>query len=442
MRAIVRFAALLAVPFLVAAASASGSAPGCDRALLEADVRYFASDELAGRGLGSPGLDQALRAVAQRFADLGLVPAYPERVTAADPLAGYLQPFTSAGQPASANVIGVLPGADAAGAAAPGAGASASTAFASAPPAPRTVVIGAHVDHLGRDNTLTGDQIYNGADDNASGVAALLAIAQTLTALPPGGRDRSVLFIAFSGEEPGLLGSKYYIEHPVVPASDVLAMINLDTIGRLRSNQLFVFGSGTAGEFPALLEGLNQAFGFDLVLQSSGAGASDQTSFFAQSVPVLHFFTGPHEDYHRVTDTADKLDYAGLAAVTDYVTELMRYLRYRDRPLTFVAAGAKQVEQMKTLAASGERRVSLGFIPDFTQERGGVKVGPVTPGGAAARAGLVPGDVIVAINDEATDTLVDYTGVLRQHAPGERVRLSVRRGGATLTIEAELQERK
>jgi aminopeptidase N len=437
MRALMRFAALLAIPFLVAAASASGPAPGCSRALLEADVRYFASDELAGRGLGSPGLDQALRAVAQRFADLGLVPAYPERVTAADPLAGYLQPFTSAGQPASENVIGRLPGSDA-----PEAGASASTASAATPPAPRTVVIGAHVDHLGRDNALTGDQIYNGADDNASGVAALLAIAQTLTVLPPGERDRSVIFIVFSGEEAGLLGSKYYVEHPVVPASDLLAMINLDTIGRLRSNQLFVFGSGTADEFPALLEGLNQAFGFELVLQSSGAGASDQTSFFAQSVPVLHFFTGPHEDYHRVTDTADKLDYAGLAKVTDYVTELMHYLRYRDRPFTFAAAGAKQVEQMKAMAASGERRVSLGFIPDFTQERGGVKVGPVTPGGAAARAGLVPGDVIVAINDEATDTLVDYTGVLRQHAPGERVRLSVRRGGATLTIEAELQERK
>jgi hypothetical protein len=428
MRAIVLLAALLGIPLLVAAAAApSGAAPGCSRALLEADVRYFASDELAGRGLGSPGLDQAVRAVAQRFADLGLAPAYPERVSHDDPLAGYLQPFASAGQPASANVIGRLPGADA-----PGSNA----------PAPRAVVIGAHIDHLGRDSALTGDQIYNGADDNASGVAALLAIAQSLSALPARERDRTVLFIAFSGEESGLLGSKYYVEHPVVPASDLLAMVNLDTIGRLRSNQLFVFGSGTAGEFPALLEGLNQAFGFDLVMQSTGAGASDQTSFFAQSVPVLHFFTGPHEDYSRVTDTADKLDYAGLAAVTDYVAELMRYLRYRDRPFTFVAAGAKQVEQLKTLAASGERRVSLGFIPDFTQERGGVKVGPVTPGGAAARAGLVPGDVIVAINDEATDTLVDYTAVLRQHAPGERVRLSVRRGGATLTIEAEVQERK
>jgi aminopeptidase N len=441
MRAIVRFAALLGIPLLVAAAaSASGPAPGCSRALLEADVRYFASDELGGRGLGSPGLDQALRAVAQRFADLGLAPAYPERATAADPLAGYLQPFTSAGQPASANVIGILPAADVPRADAPGAGASGLTAPASPPP--RTVAIGAHIDHLGRDNTLTGDPIYHGADDNASGVAALLAIAQMLSDQPPRERERGVLFIVFSGEEAGLLGSKYYVEHPVVPASDLLAMINLDTIGRLRSNQLFVFGSGTAGEFPALLEGLNQACGFDLVMQSTGAGASDQTSFFAQSVPVLHFFTGPHEDYHRVTDTADRLNYAGLVAVTDYVAELMRYLRYRDRPFTFASAGAKQVEQMKTMAASGERRVSLGFIPDFTQEHGGVKVGPVTPGGAAARAGLAPGDVIVAINDEATDTLVDYTGVLRQHAPGERVRLSVRRGGETLTIEAEVQERK
>jgi hypothetical protein len=410
-------ALLLPLAPLAFAVSASAR-PVCDPGLLEQDVRSLASDGMEGRAIGSEGLERASRLVARRFKSLGLQPAFPERGGLLD---GYLQDFTAAGYPPSANVVGVLPGA--------------------ADVTPRAIVIGAHLDHLGRDPGLEGDTVYNGADDNASGVAALLAIARMLTLEPPRERERAVVFVVFSGEESGLLGSRYYAEHPLFPAEQVLAMINLDTVGRLRDRQLIVFGTGTAREFPAILEGLNQAFGLRLALRPEGAGASDQTAFFEKDIPALHLFTGPHEDYHRVTDSADRVDCAGLATVTNFAGELARYLRYRDLPLTFFAAGRAQAEKLKQMPKT-ERRVSLGFMPDFAQASGGVKVGMVTPGGAAAAAGLQTGDVITAIDGEATDTLVDYTAALRAHTPGDAVTLTMRRGAETLSVTATVQERK
>jgi hypothetical protein len=429
MRGLSRHRFRLGLAFALALALRPGSAgavdpepparPTSDPVLLEQDVRSLASGAMEGRGLGSQGLERAQRLVARRFKSIGLQPAFPEKGGLLD---GYFQDFARDGQPASANVIGLLPG--------------------DVTRAPQVVVVGAHLDHLGRDAGLEGDPVYHGADDNASGVAALLAIARMLAGSPGRERERMVIFIAFSGEESGLLGSRHYVEHPVAPLEQVIAMVNLDTIGRLRDDQLILFGTGTGQEFPAILEGVNQAFGLRLALRPEGSGASDQVPFFERDVPVLHFFTGPHADYHRVTDTADRVDCAGLARVTDYAGELVRYLRYRDRPLTFVAAGREQAEKMKRVPPAAERRVSLGFMPDFAQAAGGVKVGAVTPGGAAATAGLQAGDVITALDGEALDTLVDYTGALRAHAPGETVTLTVRRGDRALTVTATVQERK
>ncbi|MBM3318118.1 MAG: M28 family peptidase [Candidatus Eisenbacteria bacterium] len=419
----------------VGAAAAAPGAPAayraCSAAAIEADVRYFADDRLEGRGLGSPGLEEALRAVARRFADLGLEPppssagrgeAGLAGAGDGDPLEAYLQPFTPPGHPPTANVIGLLPGA--------------------AERTPRAIVLGAHIDHLGRDTTLAGDQIYNGADDNASGVAALLAVAEVLAGRAPGDRDRAVVFAVFSGEELGRLGSRHFVEHPVVPNDELLAMVNLDTVGRLRDGRLYALGSATAREFPALLAGLNQSAGFDLVLSEEGTTGSDQASFLERGIPVLHFFTGPHEDYHRVTDEAERIDFAGLAAISDHVAELIRYLRYRDRPFTFVPACAETRRRAEALVGAPPRRVSLGFMPDFAGDSGGVKVAAVSPGGAAEKAGIRPGDVVVAIDGELVGTLVEYTAALRGHAPGERVRVSLDRGGEPLDLEVEVQERK
>jgi aminopeptidase N len=399
-----------------------GPRPACDAVSLEQDLRSLASDGMEGRGLGSEGLERALRLVARRFKALGLRPAFPEKELSGGLLDGYFQEFAIEGHPPSANVIGILPG--------------------DSTVVPRALVVGAHVDHLGRDPGREGDQIFNGADDNASGVAALLAIARMLAEAPVRQQERTVVCVVFSGEESGLLGSRYYTEHPVVPLDQVIAMINLDSIGRLRDNQLILFGTGTAREFPAILEGVNQAFGLALAMRGEGAGASDQVSFFQHDLPVLHLFTGAHPDDHRVTDEADLIHYTGLATVADFAGELVRYLRYRSRPLNFVAAGREQAMKMQQMAQGGERKVSLGFMPDFAQASGGVKVGAVTPGGAAAAAGLQAGDLITAVDDESVNTLVDYTALLREHAPGDRVTLTVFRAGATLHIEATVQERK
>lgn len=450
-------------PFL-----ATNVRPTCDAASLERDLRFLASDELEGRGLGSEGLQQALRAAARRFSDLGLQPAFPEKASPDDPLAGYFQEFEAAGHPRSANVIGILPGSPAL--------------------SPRAVILGAHADHLGRDPHLKGDQIYNGADDNASGVASLLSIARMLAeqdravggrrggeyANPPGETveqqdspadsgdrtadlrdrtadsrdrtadplDRTVVFIVFSGEESGLLGSRHYVEHPIVPNEEVIAMINLDCIGRMKDDQVIVFGTGTAREFPSILSGLNSAFDLDLIQRSEGAGAADHASFFAKQIPVLHFFTGPHEDYSKVSDEAQKINYPGLETLTNFVGELIRYIRYRGRPLTFVPAGAEQMAQMEKMSRQGERKVSLGFMPDFSMESGGMKVGKVSPGGSAARAGIEQGDVIVAIDGEPVDSMFDYASILRGHSPGDRITLTVLRGRKTIQLQAAVQERK
>ena len=500
--------ALLALPAESVAAQDQGGArvpeplpwgrPQCDASALERDVRHFASDAFAGRGLGSAELEFALREVAERFASLGLEPAFSSRSTSSDPLAGYLQPFTALDSVPTHNVGAILRGRGA--------------------PQRETVIVGAHIDHLGRDSTperdgqLKGDSIYNGADDNASGVAVVLEIARVLAeraaaaeravaaesfraggdaatggapheapgngALSP---QRDVLFLIFSAEESGLVGSRFYAEHPAIAHDEVVAMINFDEVGRLRDDRLFVFGSGTAREFEGLLPGLNASFGFDLLLRPEGAGGSDHNSFFAKDLPVLHFFTGTHADYSKVTDEPDRIEYAGLHKVTEYAAELVRYLRYREAPLTFVPAGREDAAKIAALISSshggnssrgghpghgssgsghpggghpgghpgghsgaGEpapQRASLGFAPDFASSGEGVKVGPVTPGGAAQVAGIREGDLITAIDGEQVLSLADYAMILRMHEPGERIVVSVVRDGDPLELEAELQER-
>ncbi len=305
--------------------------------------------------------------------------------------------------------------------------------------------------------------------------------------------QRDVLFLIFSAEESGLVGSRFYAEHPAIAHEKVIAMINFDEVGRLRDDRLFVFGSGTARDFEGLLRGLNASFGFDLLLRPEGAGGSDHNSFFAKDLPVLHFFTGTHADYSKVSDEPDRIEYAGLHKVAEYAAELVRYLRYREAPLTFVPAGREDAAKIAALISSshggsssggghpghgssgsghpgaghrgghpggrpgghpgghpgehsgaGEpapQRASLGFAPDFASSGEGVKVGPVTPGGAAQVAGIREGDLITAIDGEPVLSLADYAMILRMHQPGERVAVSVMRDGSALELEAELQAR-
>jgi hypothetical protein len=413
--------ALLAAPL-----AAQAAVPSLDKAAKRAqtDVKVLAADELGGRLTGTAGADSAAAYVARRFAQVGLQP----------PPGGWFQPFTvSKDAPAvqhanlgdlnGKNVIGILPGRD---------------------PVLRneTVIVGAHYDHLGLGGfgALDPDsagRVHNGADDNASGTAALFAIAERLRAAPPA---RTVVFIAFSGEELGLLGSDYYVKHPLYPLSATEIMINLDMVGRLKNDKLIVYGTGTATEIPALLDSLNWYAKFDLRPQPEGYGPSDQTSFYAAKIPVLHFFTDLHGDYHRSSDDWDKINAQGLVRVADFAAAVATAMGNRPTRLTFVdvpppapKAGA---------AATGGYGAYLGTVPDMASgETGGVRITGVSKGSPAELGGMMGGDMITKIGDFDVPDLAGMTDALRNYKPGDKVVVIVVRDGKEMALDVTLGKR-
>ena len=385
---------------------------------LLADVRYLASDELAGRSIGSAGADSAAEYIARRFAAAGLQPSSQ----------GWFQQFkVSRDAPAVAqlhlgevtgrNVIGVLPGRD---------------------PALRNeiVIVGAHYDHLGMGGAGSGaldpdvtNQVHNGADDNASGAAALIHIASRLALQPPA---RTVVFIAFSGEELGLLGSAWYVKNPLYPLSATLAMVNMDMVGRLKNRRLVIYGVETAREFPALLDSLNWYAGFDLKKQGDGYGPSDQSSFYSAKRPVLHVFTDLHEDYHRTSDDWNKINADGLTRVADYTGSIVRALADRTGPLTFVES-APPNPHAGAVATPGYGAY-LGTIPDMTENPGGVRITGVRAGSPAEKAGLFTGDILVRIGAMPIPDLQAMTDALRSHKAGDTVEIEYIRDGTRKTV--------
>jgi hypothetical protein len=314
------------------------------------------------------------------------------------------------------NVIGVLPGEG-------GEGAS-------------CVVIGAHYDHLG-----VGPQgPFTGADDNASGVAILLELAGRLRLEGP--FRNHLVFAAFSGEELGLLGSRHYLGFPACPIDRTLAMINLDTVGRMQDDKLYIFGQGSAEEFTGLLKGINLGADLDLVTPEAGPFASDQVPFHEKGIPVLHLFTGPNADYHRAGDTADKLSYNGMSKVLDFAFELAVWLGDRPEKLHFVPPGAMSAKPAVATAGGPARSVSLGTIPDFGRESGGVLLTGTMPGSPAEGAGLQAGDIIVAIDDTAISNLADLSAALKGHQPGDSVTVSARRGDGEIRRRVALVARR
>jgi Peptidase family M28/PDZ domain len=393
-----------------------------DAVTLLNDVRYLADDQLGGRLIGTPGADTAAAFLARRFKQVGLRPS---------PV-GWFQTFTVApdapvaaqagiGGAVGKNVIGVLPGRD---------------------PDQRNeiVVVGAHYDHLGlgRFGSLDPDStgsIHNGADDNASGASALIHIASKLVPDPP---RRTIVFIAFSGEEEGLLGSEDYVEHPLFPLSRTVAMINLDMVGRLRNDRLLIYGSETAREFPALLDSLNRGRPhFDLHASGDGWGRSDQSSFYAAGKPVLFLFTDLHDDYHRTTDDWQKINADGLEEVADFTVELVRALGDRREPLTFV--------NVPPPAAAGTGSAGygayLGSVPDMSGNPGGVRLTGVRAGSPAEKAGLRGDDIIVQIGDMKVPDLQAMTAALRAHRAGDVVEVRILRGGVEQSVTVTLGSR-
>jgi acetylornithine deacetylase/succinyl-diaminopimelate desuccinylase-like protein len=308
----------------------------------------------------------------------------------------------------------------------------------------QAIVIGAHYDHLGLggEHSLApsqSGQIHYGADDNASGTSGLLELAAGL-ARQRDALNRSILFIAFAGEESGLLGSSYYTQHPSIPIDRTIAMLNLDMIGRVSKNRLYIGGTGTSPDFKKLVEDANQPVGFELSYSASGYGASDHMSFTVRQVPVLFFFSGLHSDYHRPSDTWEKIDAASGAKVAQLVANIARQLdNVKEKPL-YVRVAEPAGHGMA--GGGGGYGPYFGSIPDMGESEHGVKFADVRDGSPAAKAGLSGGDVLVEFGDKKIENLYDFTYALREHKPGDKVKVTVLRNGERLTREVVLEPRK
>jgi hypothetical protein len=417
----------LLTPLAVAAAALAhplGAQTVVDPVSLLNDVRYLSGDSLGGRLIGSAGADSAAAYLARRFKQSGLRPS-PQ---------GWFQPFSvSPTAPAAVhagiggvvgkNVIGVLPGKDAS-------------------LRNEIVIVGAHYDHLGPgqfgslDPDSTG-QVHNGADDNASGSSALIHIARKLRQVPPA---RTVVFIAFSGEEAGLLGSDYYVKNPIFPLARTYAMVNMDMVGRLRNDRLLVYGVSTAKELPGLLDSLNSEAHFDLKASGDGWGRSDQSSFYGAGLPVLHIFTDLHEDYHRTTDDWEKINADGLAKVADFTASVVRALANRREPLTFVNVPPPALTASSTSSSSGYGAY-LGTVPDMSDNPGGVRLTGVRAGSPAEKAGLRGNDIIIRIGETPVPDLQGMTTALRAHKPGDVVEIRILRDGVEQRVSVTLGAR-
>lgn len=359
----------------------------------------------------------------------------------------------------AANVVGILEGSD---------------------PKLKTevILIGAHYDHLGRGGQGSlaprEGEIHHGADDNASGVAGLLELARVLATSPQKPR-RTIVFVAFAGEEEGLLGSSYYVEHPAFPLAQTVAMLNMDMIGRLREGKLNIGGVGTAKEWRKIVgmknsdvtlhsnnakENLNellkqpgamtltddkekligvftQSVRFNLALNEDGYGPSDHSSFYAKGIPVLFFFTGTHDDYHKPTDTADKINYAGEAEVVTMVLNIVREIDSRGARPTYTVAKSDNPNGRTT-----GFNVYLGTIPNYGESSDGLLLDGVRDDSPAARAGLKAGDKVVRLAGREIKNVYDYTYALGEMKAGQEYEIEVMRGGARLKMKIVPAARK
>jgi aminopeptidase YwaD len=296
------------------------------------------------------------------------------------------------------------------------------------------IVVGGHYDHLGmggpssrKPDTIA---IHNGADDNASGTAGVIELARRIQA-DKGSFGRSFIFITFSAEELGLLGSQYFVSNPTVPIASLKGMINLDMIGRLK-DELTIEGTGSSTESDSLLTILEKGRPYKVTHSAGAAGGSDHTSFYNKGVPVFFFFSGMHYDYHTPSDKADKINYKGESDILDMAYDLAKVMG-TSKPLTY-----KQVAgQMNTGART--YRIALGIMPDVSGSRNdGVEVMDARKGGPAEQAGIRKGDVIISLEGKEVNNITEYMNRLNLLKKGEKANVGVRRNGEKITIVVQL----
>ncbi len=382
---------------------------------MQNDMEYLASDKLAGREFGSDGEFAAAKYLAKRFKKLGLEPKGTD---------GFMQelsvkprynphakvPVDTSKALVGRNVLGYLDNG-----------------------AATTVIIGAHFDHLGyggEGSLYEGDspQIHNGADDNASGVTLLLQLAEELGGKYP---HNNYLFIAFSGEEKGLWGSNWFTKNPTIDLATVNYMINMDMVGRLDDEKnLAVYGTGTSPTWTPMIEAIGKDKGFEVKFHPGGVGPSDHTSFYLKDIPVLHFFTGQHEDYHKPSDDFDKINYVGITEVQGFIDDVIARCDSKGR-LEFTKT--KDEDSNKAPKFS----VTLGVIPDYMYDGKGMLISGIREGRAAANAGIENGDIVVKMGDIEVTDMMAYMQALSKFKKGEKTMVVVKRGDEELEFEVE-----
>jgi len=380
---------------------------------MKEDVSFLASDSLKGRRTGTKYERMAAKYIANRFEDLGLEPKGTD---------GYFQEFTfkdktnpheditfvnKAGDSTTTavNVVGYVNN-----------------------NAENTIVIGAHYDHLGmggEGSLHRGKEkaIHNGADDNASGVAIMLNLIKDLQGK---NTNNNYLFIAFSGEEIGLLGSNYYVKNPTIDTKKVNYMFNMDMVGRLNEERaMAVYGVGTSPKFSQALFANNKDF--KLTEKESGVGPSDHTSFYLADMPVLHFFTGQHEDYHRPGDDVEKVNFEGMEDITQYLLAIITDLDDDGR-----------LEFRKTKNESEDTpdfKVTLGVVPDYLYDGKGMRIDGVSEEKPAQKAGMQKGDVVVKVGEYEILDMMSYMKSLSKFEKGQKTTVIVERGGENVALE-------
>ncbi|MGE0637323.1 MAG: M28 family peptidase [Bacteroidia bacterium] len=377
---------------------------------LKTDLTYLADDKLEGRETGTQGGELAADYIAKRFAEIGLMPKGDNgsffQVFNQKPKGVHGETLSDSVKDVSVkNVLGYI-------------GNGAAT----------TVIIGAHYDHLGfgdESSLNTGVKaIHNGADDNASGTSALLQIAKDLKGKY---KNNNYLFIAFSGEEKGLWGSSYYSKNSTIPISTVNYMINMDMVGRLAENKLAIYGTGTSPVWNDLLKTVIPD-SIKLTKTESGIGPSDHTSFYLKDIPVLHFFTGQHEDYHKPSDDVDKINFNGIVSVIDFIEKVIAELN-DDGKIAFTKT--KEEDKANTPAF----KVTLGVMPDYMFNGKGMQISAVREGKPAAKAGLLAGDIVIKIGKTDVADMQSYMQALSLYKSGDKVKVVALRNGKKKTMK-------
>jgi len=380
---------------------------------IETHIKFLASDKLKGRGTASKEEKLAADYIAKEFKKAGLQPkgdadSFMHSFTFKRSNNPHDTSTSGAVSETSNNVAGYLENGS-----------------------QETIVIGAHYDHLGlgHDHNSTDanpeGKIHNGADDNASGTAGVIELARYFA-----GNNRkekyNFLFICFSGEELGLIGSKRWCENPTLPLSTINYMINMDMIGRLNdsSKKLIIYGVGTSPVWVPIIDSLPSTF--SIKKDSSGIGPSDQTSFYMKDIPVLHFFTGQHSDYHKPSDDFEKINYKGEVKVLEYIIKIIETTDSRPK-LKFLKTRNPDMGKVSM-------KVTLGVMPDYAFEGKGLRIDGVTDNRPASKAGIMPGDVIFKVGDITVDNIQDYMKALSLYKKGDTVTVKLLRAGKQMEL--------